>query len=278
MRKQIFAFFACTAMSFAIVGCTSEKKTETTVDTAPPVSDSVPEEQVDTVPADTMPAVTPFVTEKFSKKVGKDELEMAYPVSGDSLLVLSVRKWLNEELGNTYKGKLSDGKKLFKHYASKLGDSDFDEEGGYACDDFEVEYENELILTYVHELEFCEGGEGSTDETYGTTFLRLTGERFDKKCITSMKDIQPLVVAGLKEYFKVKSDSQLLSKLNDGIGSVGKIPVAAHEPWIVEKGVAFAYAPYEIDKNPKTCPVVIIPFESIKPYLTEQGLKFFKNN
>ena len=79
------------------------------------------EEVADTVSVDTV-ANLPFVTQEFKKKKGENKLEIEYPTEGNAILLDSIRTWINDELGGTYRGDLADGNKLFRHYASQLGE------------------------------------------------------------------------------------------------------------------------------------------------------------
>ena len=227
----------------------------------------------DATPLDTLP---PFEYREFSKSKGENKLDMEYPVAGNKPLVDAIRRWISEELGNTYKGDLDNGEKFFNFYASQLGnDPDLAEDGGYVQDEFEVEYKNSRIVTYEHTSFIYEGGAHGTGGQYGTTFLQADGSIFNKECITSYKDIHSLIVEGLKTYFKVQSDAQLLEKLPDR-NSISEIPSPALAPWIDEKGVTFAYTPYEIAPYSAGSPKFTIPIDKIRPYLTQQGLRFIQ--
>lgn len=232
-----------------------------------------PSVEVAEMPAE--PASEPFETRKFEKKVGDNRLEVEYPVAGNPTLLLAVRTWINDRLGATYRGSLDDAEAFFRHYGALLGtDPDLNEYGGYAIDEFEVEYESPLVLTYDYESYEYEGGAHGMGGSYGTTFLKSDGSIFDKDCITSYAALHGLIVEGLKRYFKAKTDAELLGELI-GVESLAKLTPPGMKPWIEKEGVVFSYTPYEIAPYSAGSPRFTIPYAQIAPYLTERGKRFF---
>lgn len=217
----------------------------------------------------------PFKIQKFEKEVGENELQIEYPVSGNPALVASVRNWLNEQLSDTYKGDMDNPEAFFRHYAARLGqDPDLNEYGGYTKDEFEVEYENDYIVTYDYTYYVYEGGAHGMGGSYGTTFLQSDGKIFDKECITSYASLHQLFIDGLKRYFKVKTDQELLGCLLS-VNDLKQLAPPGMKPWIEEEGVAFSYTPYEIAPYSAGSPNFIIPYSKIAPYLTSEGKRFF---
>ena len=243
-------------------------------------ADSADTQRVDEVfesAVEPAPSEIPFETKKFEKEKGENKFEVQYPVSGEPELLKAVRAWINEGMGQTYRGSLDDADAFFRHYASQLGnDPDLNEYGGYAVDEFEVEYVSPLVVTYEHTSYIYEGGAHGMGGEYGTTFLRSDGSVFDKDCITSYKPLMPFIVEGLKKYFKVKTDQELLGCLLD-VPSLSKLSPPGVKPWITEEGVVFSYTPYEIAPYSSGTPRTTIPYSKIAPYLTEKGKRFFEN-
>lgn len=272
MSIKHFSGFCAVALALAAASCSGNSSSESS-DSVVAIDTTIISELAGD---DSIPANPPVETEKFEKSKGNNSLEIEYPVSGNDALLKSIRTWMSEQLGDTYSGDLNNAKGFFKHYAALLGtDPELSEEGGYSKDEFEVEYQNNLIVTYEHSSIINEGGPQNMKETYGTTFLLEDGSIFTKKCIASYKDIQPLIVEGLKGFFKVKSDADLLARLN-GQKSTSSISAPAMNPWIEEDGVAFSYTPYEIDSDPNLTPHFTIPFAKILPFLTEEGRRFIQ--
>lgn len=217
----------------------------------------------------------PFEVQKFEKKKGDDELMIEYPVKGNPELLRSVRNWINESLGNKFRGDLDNGEALFHVYSSDLGeDPELEEFGGYAKDMFKLEYINDYFVTYAYTSYIYEGGAHGLGGTYGATFRQSDGMQFGKKCFTSYSKMHKLFIDGLKRYFKVKTDSELASHLNEGV-SLNKLAAPGRAPWIDKEGVVFSYIPYEIAPYSEGSPHFTIPYSEIEPYLSEEGKSFF---
>lgn len=221
------------------------------------------------------PDSIPFKTKEFEKKKGENVLEIEYPVTGNPELLKSIRTWMNEMLSDTYKGNLDDADAFFRHYSSLLGtDPEMEEYGGFTINKLDVEYLSDLVVTYEHDSYEYEGGAHGMGGSYGTTFLCSDGTIFDKDCFTSYKPMQQLFIDGLKRYFKVKTDKELLDCLIS-IDNVNKIAPPGRRPWVDEDGVVFSYSPYEIAPYSAGAPNFTIPYSKIAPYLTDKGKRFF---
>lgn len=217
----------------------------------------------------------PFEVREFKEVKGENELEIEYPVQGNPELVTKIRMWISECLNDTYRGNLDDPEAFFRHYASRLGeDPELNEYGGFTQDDFELEYVNDYVVTYDYTFYMYEGGAHGMGGTYGTTFLQSDGTVFTKGCFTSYKPLQPLIIAGLKRYFKVTTDQELKDCLLTD-SPVSSITPPGTDPWITKEGVKFSYTPYEIAPYSAGSPSFTIPFREIEPYLNADGKKFF---
>ena len=252
-------------------GCTHDKAS----DGQQPGTDTLA--AADTVAADTVTAAVniPFKVKNFEKKRGNNELEIDYPISGNPELVDSVRVWMSQQLTGTYDGNLADADTFFRHYSAQLGeDPDLNEYGGFTQDEFDLEYVNDYIVTYAYTSYIYEGGAHGMGGTYGTTFLQSDGQIFSKDCFSSYRALQPLFVEGLKRYFKVTTDEELLNCLL-GVSSLSRLSPPGMNPWVEEEGVVFSYTPYEIAPYSAGSPRFTIPLAKIEPYLTPRGRLFF---
>lgn len=269
MKKQLLPLLLPVALIMS--ACTSSAgSADSKADSAAGSDTAV--EAADTA---TVFANIPFEVKKFRKEKGENELEVEYPVNGNPELINSVRTWLNEQLTATYKGPLDDADAFFRHYAAQLGeDPDLAEYGGYTKDEFEVEFINDYIVTYDYTSYIYEGGAHGMGGSYGTTFLQSDGRMFSKKCFTSYKALHELFVEGLKEYFKVKTDAELMGCLLN-VSSLAALQPPGQEPWIEEDGIVFSYTPYEIAPYSSGSPRFIVPLEKISKYLNTEGKLFF---
>ena len=269
--KNICSLIAISLLLAA--GACTRPATKASADTD---DDTMAETTVAAAAADT--ALTPnipFEYREFEKEKGNYKLEVAYPTAGNPELVTAVRTWINEQLTGTYKGSLDDPEAFFRHYSANLGeDPDLNEYGGYTIDEFEPEWVNDFVVTYDHTSYIYEGGAHGSGGSYGTTFLQADGTIFTKNCFTSYKPLHKLFVEGLKRYFKVGTDAELMEQLL-GVKTLAKLAPPAINPWIVEGGVVFSYTPYEIAPYSAGSPHFTIPFADLEPYLTADGKRFF---
>lgn len=258
------------ALALGASSCSSQKA-EAQAETGAPAREAVAE----AAPAPDPVAPIPFEVRKFEKEVGDNELEIEYPVKGNPELVAAVRKWINEQLSDTYRGDMDNAEAFFRHYAAQVGqDPELNEYGGYVKNEFEVEYKNDLVVTYDHTSYEYEGGAHGMGGVYGTTFLQSDGSIFGKHCFKTLNALRPLFVEGLKRYFKVKTDAELADCLSNPDG-LKHLAAPGMEPWVEEGGVVFSYTPYEIAPYSSGSPRFTIPFAQVEPYLTEEGLRFF---
>jgi hypothetical protein len=72
----------------------------------------------------------------------------------------------------------------------------------------------------------------------------------------------------LKDYFNVKSDGGLMDCLQ-GVDNVATIPLPTTPPYMTIEGFTFIYQQYEIVAYAAGMPSDVIPYEQMKPCLTE---------
>lgn len=123
--------------------------------------------------------------------------------------------------------------------------------------------------------EYLGGAHGGVTGAGYLTYSKADGSR-----ITGFIDpdqleaIQPLLRAGIVSYFSENEDDlseeEALEYLfiEDGI-----IPLPVQDPYPSEDGLNFIYQQYEIAPYAMGMPSFTIPFDQIKPYLTEQTRK-----
>lgn len=216
-----------------------------------------------------------FKIQTFEEKKGDNELKIEYPVEGNPGLLLGIREWINEQITGSYRGDLDNAEGFFRYYANRLGtDPDLAEYGGFTKDEFDLEYLDEYLVTYNHiSYEYLGGAHGSGG-AYGTSFLQSDGTIFTKDCFTSYEPLHEFFIQGLKRYFKVENNSELMECLLN-VKALGALPAPAMHPWVVEEGVMFSYTPYEIAPYSAGSPHFVIPVDDLKPFLSERGKRFF---
>lgn len=237
---------------------------EVDIDTAT-VDTSVIAEIVGTIPK--------FSVNQLSKSEGKSSLKIDFPKCSNAVLEQNILEWINELLGGTYEGDLKDNNALFNHYASKLGTID-EGYGEYSKTSLTKAYENEFVVTYQDDSEFYGGGIHGIGAVSGKTFRKSDGKLFSNSFINFYK-LRDQAVRGLKRYFEVSSDSELLDRLWIGGSSLDELPPPSNDPWIMGDGVHFLYTPYEIASYAEGSPTFTVSIENIKPAVNATAKTFF---
>ena len=92
----------------------------------------------------------------------------------------------------------------------------------------------------------------------------------------SEEAMQPLIRKGLCGYFSYDgyevTDDNLGECLFDASGI---IPLPAYEPYPTADGLAFVYQQYEIAPYASGMPAFTIPFDEVRPFLSDQALELF---
>ncbi len=224
-----------------------------------------------------------------TRKVGiwTYSLEADYPVGGNELLACNVREWMNEMLGGSFMGDLSDSCSLFQYYVgeySAVNDSESDKEmakRGIECStdySFKKIWESEKLITFICNVYWYGGGaHGSTGIT-GMTFRKSDGHRFGKEMFRSDAELQDELNRGLKKYFEVGTDEELNENLMvDEVHNASYLPMPSSAPWVEKDGIHLMYGQYEIACYAAGMPEVVIPFGRAEKYLTSTILKEVRN-
>ena len=138
-----------------------------------------------------------------------------------------------------------------------------------------LEYENDNIVVFYFASEiFLGGAHGSHFITY-YTFNARTGD-----LITNILDrdktraMQPLLWAGVKEYFKGDNPNITDNEINEQLFINGSlIPIPSIEPLPSEDGLTIIYPSYEIACYAAGIVSFKIPYDKVKPYMTDKAKK-----
>ena len=129
-------------------------------------------------------------------------------------------------------------------------------------------YETKDFVTYTMEYYSYDGGAHGMSTTEGATFRKSDGRKFgwDIFSLKGRNELQDLIKAGLKSYFKISSDEDLKNNLLEG--NIFYIPLPTSVPYFTKEGVHFVYQPYEIACYAAGMPSFTIPYSQIKGKLT----------
>ena len=205
------------------------------------------------------------------------ELSVDYPIKGTDALLQNTRKYIKEVIANMfqiegyeYKGSLNDGNSVINSY----GKAKFDEldrewkenayEGASAYVEtikFIKDFENEYCVSLCAHSYYFHGGV-SNEFCDASTFRKIDGKHISIIKSENDKGLHRLIINAVKNKL-----GENYENINDEFESS---PVAGiiH---LVNKGVQFDYQHYEIGPGYFGQISITIPYEKIKPYMTEEA-------
>lgn len=227
----------------------------------------------DTTISELIEQLPQFSVHQLSKSEGKNSIKVDFPKCSNTVLQQNILEWINEQLGGTYEGDLNDNDAMFNHYANQLGAVD-EGYGEYSKTALTKAYEDDYIVTYQDDSEFYGGGIHGIGTVSGKTFRKSDGKLFTNSFISFYK-LRDHAVRGLKKYFEVSSDDELMGQLQIEGSSLDQLPPPSNDPWIMGDGVHFLYAPYEIACYAAGSPTFTVSIEDIKPAVNATAKTFF---
>ncbi len=254
--------------------------------------------------------------------VAKDSVSQVIRDSLVNIIGNSIRSYQGSQMEDSkpliakYNGDKKDAKSMLDYYSkavSKLLNSqakeDYDERVKYWEEDTTITEEQrkefkEGVTPWDYSMDVTKTSEDSTFVVFNDTEYAYIGGahggvfgfggitfRFSDGSIVkdflkdnAVKDMQPLLKKGLKEYFnenadeKIKTDQQLMEQLMLPEESKGLIPLPAWTPCPDEKGkgLVFTYQQYEIACYAVGMPSFVLTWEELKPFLREDILEDLK--
>lgn len=254
--------------------------------------------------------------------VAKDSVSQVIRDSLVNIIGNSIRSYQGSQMEDSkpliakYNGDEKDAKSMLDYYSkavSKLLNSqakeDYDERVKYWEEDTTLTEEQrkefkEGVTPWDYSMDVTKTSEDSTFVVFNDTEYAYIGGahggvfgwggitfRFSDGSIVkdflkdnAVKDMQPLLKKGLKEYFnenadeKIKTDQQLMEQLMLPEESKGLIPLPAWTPSPDEKGkgLVFTYQQYEIACYAVGMPSFVLSWDELKPFLKEDILEDIK--
>lgn len=220
---------------------------------------------------------------KNGKTTGNVSLVFDFPTSGNENLLTNIREWMAENIEVRNTNDLSDGKKMINFYGNSLVDSlkiaikdmEGEESKLYRNITIRKDYETNKFVTYTYKDNSYNGGAHGCFNASCATFRKSDGRKFGWDMFTNngQYDIQSLIVKGLKKYYKVKSDTDLMNNVlmipnAEEYTSTSLIPLPKTAPCFTKDGVLFIYQEYEITCYAAGAPQIVIPYSQLKGLLT----------
>ncbi len=222
----------------------------------------------------------------FVKKtdIAECHLTADFPRNGTTVLHDSIVKHINRQLGrgteenitNGYSLLVVQGDSIFADiFKEALNGRNYGYHGPAYTKEINVKkmHDEKNTVTYATEAYEYLGGAHPFSVYTGVTFAKQDGKVLDYKIFkdTTGNTFRKVLIDGLKGYFEVKSDAELVNCLLD-IKRTKDIPLPATPPFFTDKGIMLIYGQYEIAPYAAGMPAVTIPFEQAKPLLTDSAL------
>ena len=207
-------------------------------------------------------------------------IEAATP---DTALSLAVGEWLDEQLGGYYPGDAKDIQAIVDFYGNALCDTlrQAKEDSFTTIMEFEAEmlkaYETPKFVTYTLSTCLGLGGAHPVSAEKGVTFRKSDGRRISWDIIRSgmTYSFNDILVEMLCNYFGAKDAEELDGMLMTGDSY--SVPLPETPPFFLENGVVVIYQQYEIAAYAMGMPGDTIPYERMKPLMTEWSKRLITN-
>ncbi|MBR5736076.1 MAG: DUF3298 domain-containing protein [Bacteroidales bacterium] len=203
-----------------------------------------------------------------------------------------------------YDGNFSDTDALIEYYRSNAlealdfsANADFEERKSYILEDPDMNdaekarmldyvprYEYDFSLTKEYETDryavfssmdyvYLGGAHGGVNGQGSVTFDKRNGRRFkDFIKPDALEPMQDLLVKGLTEYFADNAGSVTEDNVREFLFlDSDNIPLPAWSPAPTEEGLCFTYKQYEIAAYASGMPSFVIPYDEVKPFLTDEA-------
>lgn len=273
----------------------SDESEETTLDII------IEKDIEETIPSFTFEALRYFKTSEHAEV----EYKIDFP-TGNTILADSVRKHINEYLGNKYHGDLHNNQAIIDFYGDKrfrqyenahketfeyLEDNN-DEEGDKETftvsaykfwSHVKIDYLEDKYVTYREESCFWTGGAHELCSEVGVTFSRKTGQRIGYSFFKNLESssFKRVIKTGLKKYFSdadmdVVSDEALAEYLD--VEDVDNIPLPSAHPYFTPDGICFKYHSYEIASYAAGFPSFILSYDEAREYLSDEAYSLILSN
>lgn len=206
-------------------------------------------------------------------------LNLDIPVSGNPVLVDSVKEWMHSLLGKTYEDEPTFDDDMLRHYAAEYfqycdEEGLFNGLGAYLEKAATVVADSANFLSYEVDGYDYTGGAHGMPFSYGVTFNKEDGSQLGWDIFADTTKLAPIVKDALYSYFG-HVEMNLEECLFDGVADNFPLPYIA--PWLVPEGVKFIYSAYEIAPYAAGMPVCVVPFKKVEKYLSDKAKNVLKD-
>lgn len=163
------------------------------------------------------------------------------------------KKWMAKmmaDIKETYGGEIPNAPHMYKMEIRK-------------------EFDNDNLVTYTATIFMYDGGAHGMTQSASVTYSKELVMRLSYDNAFSPEGLKALKQAlreGLKKYFEVTTNQELIGMLN-GVDDPYGLPLPNGDPFITQQGLVLRYAPYEIAPYSAGMPTVTIPWTKIRSLL-----------
>ena len=218
-------------------------------------------------------------------------LDFDFPREKDTPLADSIRQHISNMLGGTYQGDMNDNQAMINFYGKEAMAffAEDNEEGGMQWSTstiFKLDEQTPHYVTFAISTYQFLGGAHGIGADFLTTYHRQSGRVFGSDLLkdTNSDAFGQLLKEGVKSYLKSFEEDgtditdeeleQQLMLTDDA--TIDHLPLPALEPALTSKGVSFTYTAYEIAPYVVGTPTFIIDYEKMRPFMTEEALKWIE--
>ena len=240
-------FFPITMLLLVIVGCNPKDSNEVEVE---------PYTLCDSV----------FIESEYGDGYSYFNVSLDLPVTDNKTLRQNILHWM-----------LSDETEDHVSYLETMKDNFFEEDGSEPRSDYEENFtlseQTDQYVTYTTEGFLYSGGAHEMPWYNGTTFSKIDGSIVGYDLFEDPEQLIKIIAENIEsQYFSKYAEEDFFFDYED----ITTLP--ENEPWIETDSVVFCYQPYEIAAFVAGMPLCKIALSDLKPYLSEKGKMFLKDN
>ena len=207
-----------------------------------------------------------FIESEYGDGYSYFNVSLDLPVTKNKTLRQNILHWM-----------LSDETEDHVSYLRTMKDSFFEEDGSEPRSNYEENFtlseQTDDYVTYTTEGFLYSGGAHEMPWYNGTTFSKIDGSIVGYDLFEDPEQLIKIIAENI--------ESQYFSKFNEedfffDYEEINTLP--ENEPWIETDSVVFCYQPYEISSFAAGMPLCKIALSDLKPYLSEKGKMFLKDN
>ena len=207
-----------------------------------------------------------FIESEYGDGYSYFNVSLDLPVTNNKTLRQNILHWM-----------LSDETEDHVVYLQTMKDNFFEEDGSEPRSDYEENFtlseQTDEYVTYTTEGFLYSGGAHEMPWYNGTTFSKIDGSIVGYDLFEDPEQLIKIIAENIEsQYFSKYAEEDFFFDYEE----INTLP--ENEPWIETDSVVFCYQPYEIAAFAAGMPLCKIALSDLKPYLSEKGKMFLKDN